>query len=691
MTEQTKLNSNLKCLFHPQPEMEHSYLKRTVHSSKGVYVSSIKDNAFSPKNDIDEKIADSYLNLNEFSIIEELGHGAFGVVYKAFNDKWDEYLALKIISFPKYYDQETIYNIKQQVFCERFLLQQVNLLKNRHFIKFYSIFRDSSDEHAEKLVLAMENGVGNMNDILFYRKSYSLKEITYILHYLSEALHLCQTHYIANRDIKPENFILVKDESNELYYKIADFGIGCQLSETENTLLISECPGFTELYAAPELLFFTVNEMYCPFKADVFSLGVTILKMIGLPSELIRSLKKYFDFNDIDPKVRKGYERILEIVKAMMSRNPNDRPNFYDLSKIFGSIPKMKPFDRDFFKKLEEKIDNLSNEQKATKCEEMFCLYNKIGDNEKCAYFADLCLKLNERLKGEVHYSIALWNFRLGCLWQEEEKFDCAVKYYKKAYEILFEAREAFSLLTADVFNNISLIFREQRKYDLALKLFEKSLKIRRSILGKKCVEYADSLNNLASIYQLFNFKKALELYEQAYLISIECRGCKNQVSMIFLNNMAETHRKMGNLDESIKLNKNCLRIKEKILPEKDVSLAFTYNNISLAYLMKQKFKKALQFQEKSLEIKKKQLKEDHINFGNAFNNMAIIYEGLDNLSESIIYHQLAFKIRKKHFGKNNPLTKESSNNLNRIIEKKLNLEQNFQKKIYEMFIQKIL
>ena len=108
-------------------------------------------------------------------------------------------------------------------------------------------------------------------------------------------------------------------------------------------------------------------------------------------------------------------------------------------------------------------------------------------------------------------------------------------------------------------------------------------MRIRWVLFGKEDSDYADSLNNLASIYQLYDLKKALELYEMAYLISIKICGVSHNVSLIFLNNLAETQRKLGNLNECLKLNKKCLQFKED-LQQNNISLGKTLNNISLAY-----------------------------------------------------------------------------------------------------------
>lgn len=684
-SEKTQLMSNIKCLLKTPQNKEMSYLKRTSHISKGVYLSSSNNAKLGIDNDyFNENIYDEKLNMEDFSIIEELGYGAFGIVYKAFNDKWDEYLALKIISLPKNIESDQKQSLIRHVISERFLLQQVNLLKNRHFIKFYSIFKDNSDPFEEKMVFAMENGAGNMSDILFYRKTYSQKEIAYIIHYLAKALHHCEKNYIANRDIKPENLIIVKDENNEFFYKIADFGIGCHLSSQETFLFLSDCPGYTELYAAPELMEINYqgNKKYSPFKADVFSLGITILKMMGLSSNEIRYLKKNFNINCLNENLKKGYEKILGVIKKMLDLNPKTRPSFSEVYKLFDNIPKIKPFERDYFKKLEEKIDNLSLDQKMNKCEKMFYLYERINDMEKALHYGDLCLKLTEKIKGSYSYATAYWNFLIGNIFQEKRNYDFAVKFYKKSYEILFEIDEKITGLTANILNNIALIYREQGKYGLAFKILQKSLRINKYLYEENDSEYAYTLNNLASIYQLFDKRTALNLYEKAYIISLKNQNqLYNNAACVYLNNLAEIHRKIGNFKDSLHLNKKCIHLKQNICNSSDFSLSITFNNIALAYYEKNKYEKSLSFLQKAIEIKEKNLIENHFSFGNSFFNLGCLYEKLNEREKAKDFLQKSAFILKENFGKKYPCVQEASNKLVRLSEIDKNLKQNFREK----------
>jgi eukaryotic-like serine/threonine-protein kinase len=104
---------------------------------------------------------------------------------------------------------------------------------------------------------------------------------------LVDAFATAQEAGISHRDIKPENLIL-NDNMNE--FKIVDFGLGADIEKDEDMEI--EYPVGTELYFSPELrtLYHVKSHLatrrkktrYNPYKSDVYALGITILKMMGL-------------------------------------------------------------------------------------------------------------------------------------------------------------------------------------------------------------------------------------------------------------------------------------------------------------------------------------------------------------------------------------------------------------------------
>ena len=97
-----------------------------------------------------------------------------------------------------------------------------------------------------------------------------------------KSLAILQENCIVNRDIKPENIILVEDIKNpgQFLYKISDFGVGYEMKMGEDFISTETLVGFTKDFAAPELTTL-LEKKYNPYVADVYSLGVVILKMIN--------------------------------------------------------------------------------------------------------------------------------------------------------------------------------------------------------------------------------------------------------------------------------------------------------------------------------------------------------------------------------------------------------------------------
>ena len=194
----------------------------------------------------------------------------------------------------------------------------------------------------------MESGRVSLEDILKAGKKYKLSELMYVHRKMTEGFLFLEENGIANRDVKPGNIILVENPTQEgsYNYKISDFGISCKTENGLCTVSTTTISGYTEEFAAPEVLDLDeeddndqeeekvedkekaevpkVEVVYNPFLADVFSFGVLTLKMIN-------RLWKRKDINSenlTDPENFPGYEPIIDLLNGMLQEDPRNRWNF---------------------------------------------------------------------------------------------------------------------------------------------------------------------------------------------------------------------------------------------------------------------------------------------------------------------------------------------------------------------------
>ena len=216
-------------------------------------------------------------------MLELLGEGGCGKVFKAYSKQKSVFMALKFYKDPT---NDTV----SEMLREDFIMRQIENMKDERFLKYYGVFSDPKMENG--YILAMESGERNLDEILKMRKTdnknYQISEIIYIFHSLTMDYLKLQQNRIANRDVKPANIVLVSKnlDKNEFFYKISDFGISAVVEANKNEINFSEeFRGSTPNYAAPEIRQMNESESfkgnYDPFKADIYSLGLLILRLLG--------------------------------------------------------------------------------------------------------------------------------------------------------------------------------------------------------------------------------------------------------------------------------------------------------------------------------------------------------------------------------------------------------------------------
>ena len=221
---------------------------------------------------------------NEWQILEILGQGAFGAVYKAAK-KYEGgnapiYSAIKIIKIP---ENEAEYNDKLDELGSEKLADQyfqsvaesctreIRLMDDLKGITNIVMVQDCQTEHVLgtakwTIYIRMELLTG-FNQ---YRRIHTIdeKEVIRMGIDICNALEYCERINVIHRDIKPEN-ILVSSLGD---YKLGDFGVARKLEGVGSRLSVKVG---TYEYMAPEVY----RGGYYDKRADIYSLGLVMFRL----------------------------------------------------------------------------------------------------------------------------------------------------------------------------------------------------------------------------------------------------------------------------------------------------------------------------------------------------------------------------------------------------------------------------
>uniref|UniRef100_A0A671RGK5 non-specific serine/threonine protein kinase n=1 Tax=Sinocyclocheilus anshuiensis TaxID=1608454 RepID=A0A671RGK5_9TELE len=202
-----------------------------------------------------------------FELIEVVGNGTYGQVYKGRHVKTGQLAAIKVMDVTEEEEDE--------------IKLEINMLKahshHRNIATYYGAFvKKSPAGQDDQLWLVMEYcGAGSVTDLLKKTKGNCLKEdwIAYICREVLRGLLHLHSHHVIHRDIKGQNVLLT--ENAEI--KLVDFGVSAQLDRTigrRNTFI------GTPYWMAPEVIACDDNpDSTYDYRSDVWSLGITALEM----------------------------------------------------------------------------------------------------------------------------------------------------------------------------------------------------------------------------------------------------------------------------------------------------------------------------------------------------------------------------------------------------------------------------
>ncbi len=199
---------------------------------------------------------------NRYEILEEIGSGGFGHVYKALDQKTSQILALKTLTPPAEAAEF------QQFFLESFRNEFALLtkLQHPHLCRVYDYGYDAAKKEyyfTEELLV----GAG----LLEATAKLSYAECEQLFVQTCRALEYIHSQGFVHHDIKPANILVVQVGKN-LQAKIIDFGLAQLKSQTQSVT------AGTKRYMAPEML---VEGMPADHRSDFYALGIVFKEVFA--------------------------------------------------------------------------------------------------------------------------------------------------------------------------------------------------------------------------------------------------------------------------------------------------------------------------------------------------------------------------------------------------------------------------
>ena len=200
-------------------------------------------------------------HLGRYEIIDELGQGAMGIVYKAKDPLIDRTLAIKTISLNLAIDEKDEYEAR---FYQE--AKAAGRLSHPNIVTVYDVGKSGDVAY-----IAMEFLQGReLRDILNEGEPLPISQILDIVIQVALGLSYAHEHGIVHRDVKPSNIMVIRDGQ----VKITDFGIARMTSSTVQTQT-GVVLGSPKYMSPEQVLGKSIDQ-----RSDIFSLGVMLYEML---------------------------------------------------------------------------------------------------------------------------------------------------------------------------------------------------------------------------------------------------------------------------------------------------------------------------------------------------------------------------------------------------------------------------
>jgi serine/threonine-protein kinase len=243
--------------------------------------------------------------IGRYKILEELGRGTMGLVYKALDPKINRLLAIKTIRFSNEFDDDVVQEIKMRFF------QEAEIAGKLSHPSIVTIYDMGDDGDLTYMAMELLEGV-DLDKFVVKENLLPFRNVLDLVSKVADALHFAHEAGVIHRDIKPANIMLLKDD----VVKVTDFGIAKAISSSRTkTGVILGTPN----YMSPEQI---MGQKIDP-RSDIFSLGVLYFQLLTgeMPFRGDNLSSLLYEITQVEhPSVRSYNEKIPKVCERIINK-----------------------------------------------------------------------------------------------------------------------------------------------------------------------------------------------------------------------------------------------------------------------------------------------------------------------------------------------------------------------------------
>ena len=208
-----------------------------------------------------ERLAAILGELGDYELLEEVGRGGQGVVFRARQKSLNRTVALKVISLGQWASKAHVKRFRREA-------EAAARLDHPSIVPIHEV-----GEHDSQCYFSMQFIEGGQLDEVIKREPMSIRQAAELIAKVSRTVHYAHQHGILHRDIKPGNILL--DQKGEPH--LTDFGLA-RLVETESTVTRTLEVLGTPSYMAPEQA--GGKNIQLTAATDVYGLGAVLYQLL---------------------------------------------------------------------------------------------------------------------------------------------------------------------------------------------------------------------------------------------------------------------------------------------------------------------------------------------------------------------------------------------------------------------------